>query len=203
MKPGLNNRLVIILSIAVVVLLYMYFAHPNIKEVKVPVTVEVPVPVIEQHFDTIYKPKPIYILKSVSALDSTYYNKYTELKDSIQKDSLFKDAITIREYKTKFEDDTLTIDVYSKVRGTLLENQASYKTKPRTIKHDTTIYVPVPTRAQLYGGFELTMPTANYQTLGNQPQIEAKLHLKTKKDRLWSVGINNQKQVSIGYAWKF
>lgn len=200
----MKNKLNIILGILLIIFLYLYFFDPKVEEVKVPVTVEIPVPVVEKVFDTIYEPKPIYIPgKTKREIDSIYYEKYKSLKDSIKKDSLFKEAIKIEEYKPFFEDDTLRIDVYAKVRGKLLETGISYKTKPRTIKLDTTIIVPIPTKAKVFGGFELMVPTTVNQNIGNEPVISGKLYLKTKKDRLWSVGITSQKQVVVGYAWKF
>lgn len=203
MKPFIKERLNIILGILVVVLLYMYFFHPNIEEVKIPVEIEVPVPVVEKVFDTIKEPIPIYIPGKVKKeIDSTFYKKYIQLQDSIKKDSLFKEAIKIQEYKPFFEDDTIRIDVYAKVRGKLLEQGISYKTKPRTIKLDTVLTVPIPTRAKLFGGAGVRMPYNNFNPSGVSPIPYGGLYLKTKKDNLITLEFDTQ-SLSIGYAWKF
>lgn len=204
MKAFIKERLNVILTILIAVLLYMYFFHPNTEEVEVPVEIEVPVPVVEKVFDTIYKPKPVpYIVKgdTVEKIDSTFYNKYVALQDSIKKDSLFREAIKIQEYKPFFEDDTIRIDVYAKVRGELLENGISYKTKPRTIKLDTTLTVPIPTKAKLYVGGGARLPYGKFNTGGVAPVPYGGLYLKTKKDNLISLEFDTQ-SVSIGYAIK-
>ena len=150
MKPGINNRLLILLSTAVAVLIYIYFAHPNVKEVEVPVEVVVEVPVVEKVFDTVYQPKPIYINSEIKKeIDSTYYKKYKELNDSIKKDSLFRRSIEIKTYEEKIEDDTISINLNMKVRGDLLNYQVGYKTKPRDIKLDTVVKIPLAPKAKL------------------------------------------------------
>lgn len=204
MKPYLKERLNIILVVLIAVLLYMYFFHPKTEEVEIPVKVEVPVPVVEKIFDTIYKPKPVpYIVKgdTVERIDSTFYKKYLALQDSIKKDSLFREAIKIQEYKPFFEDDTIRIDVYAKVRGELLEKAISYKTKPRTITLDTTLTVPIPTRSKLFVGGGVRLPYGQLNTGGVAPVPYGGLYLKTKKDNLISLEFDTQ-SVSVGYAFK-
>jgi len=124
--------------------------------IEVPIKIEVPIPIIEKEFDTIYLPEPI---KGDIIIDSTYYKEYLKLKDSVARDSSYKEAISIREYRPFVEDDSIRIDIYSKVRGTLLESQVTYKTKPRNISLDTTIKIKVPKKAELYYGAQLTSPT--------------------------------------------
>lgn len=119
--------------------------------IKVPVKIEVPVPVIEKEFDTIEKPVPIYV-DGPTVIDSTFYKEYKELKDQRKKDSLFREAITIKEYRETIEDDTIKIDLYAKVRGDLLKYQLGYETKPYTIPLDTTLKVAIPKKAEFYGG---------------------------------------------------
>lgn len=181
---------------------YLYFYAPK-EEVEVPVRIEVPVPVISNEFKARVNPAPLVVKEKEVIIDSSYYNKWLKLKDSIERDRMIRDALTIREYNTKFEDDTLTIDIYSKVRGTLLEVKSKYTTKPFTTVIDTTLKVKVPARAKFYGGFELIMPTRDFIGLGNEPLFQVGGILKTKEDRLIKVGITNKKQVVAGYYWKF
>lgn len=192
------------IAIAVgVVFIILYFVSPKVEEVEVPVTIEVPIPVIEKEFDTIKIPTPVYIKsKPKKVIDSVYYNKYKQLKDSVAKDSVFKDAITINEYNTKFEDDTLTINIFSKTRGTLLEQVAKYKTKPRVIPFDTIIKVKIPPKAKLFGGFSLGVPIRESIT-DVEPIVKADLILKTKGDNLINLSFDNRGRAWVGVAWKF
>lgn len=203
MKPQLKTRLNIILGIAVAILLYLYVFNPQVEEVEIPVRFEVPVPVVEKEFDTIKLPPEIIRVPGKTEIDSAYYKQYLALKDSIQKDSLFKEAIKIREYKPTVEDDTIKIDVYAKVRGELLETAIKYKTKPRTVTLDTTLTVPIPRKAKLFGGFSLGMPIVDKPDLNVTPVFKGGLFLKTKKDGLIKVEFDTQGRVWAGYAWKF
>ena len=124
----------------VVILTLSYFLYKEynkpVKEVKVeiPVKIEVPVPVYVG--DTIIE-KPIY--KVVKRVDSIYLNKYLYLKDSIQKDSLCKSLMVVKEYNEQLDDENITIDVHSNVTGVLNKQNIKYKTKQKTIAVDTTI----------------------------------------------------------------
>jgi len=93
-------------------MLLMYFLTKGEDEiVEVPVKIDVPIPVVEVQHDTVFMPAETIQLPGEVKIDTEYYEKWKTLKDSVSRDSLYKDAITIREYNTKFEDDTLTIDV--------------------------------------------------------------------------------------------
>lgn len=138
-------------------MLILFLNKKEIEYIEVPVEIELEIPIIEKEFDTIYLPSPIKEKKP--QIDSTYYKEYIKLKDSITRDSIFKKAITIREYKPRFEDDSIIIDVYTKTRGTLLESQITYKTKPRNIVLDTTLLIKVPRRSKLYVGGSIYLDT--------------------------------------------
>lgn len=155
----------------------IYFILPKETEtIEVPVQIEVPVPIVEKEFDTIFLPKPI---NNKPIIDSIYYKEYLKLKDSIKKDSVFKDAIKIREYRPIVEDDTIRIEVYNKVRGTLLESQISYKTKPYKLKVDTILNIPVPKKPELYLGGGVILPTD--PNVKKSPSIEVGGILVNKK----------------------
>ena len=184
------------------VILMFFMQKPTIVKVPYEVKIEVPVPVIEKEFDTIYRPYPVYVKGEVK-IDSLYYEKWSILSDSIAKDKAYKEAITINEYNTKFEDDILVINIYSKTRGTLLEVKSDYITKPRTIPLDTTLYIDIPKYNEFYGGFELGLPVINMSTLDIQPILKGNLYLKTKKDNLWSLSFDSEGRGFVGHAWKF
>ena len=187
--------------------IFMYFIQkPTIVEVPVRVEIEVPVPIIEKEFDTIYKPQPYPVYTKgnvIKEIDSTYYKQWLSLKDSISKDKAYKDAITIREYNTKFEDDILTLNIYSKTRGTLLEIKPDYKTKPRTIPLDTTLMIPIPKYNEFYGGIEVGGPVIKIPSL--EPSILGKANFiwKTKKDKLINISIDTEGRLYGGYSIKF
>lgn len=194
--------------IAGIVFTMMYFFKPKIKEVKIPIRIEVPVPVIENDFDTVKDPIPIPPKKDknnkpIIQIDSTYYDKYIKLKDSVERDSMFKKAIEINTYKEKVEDDSITINLTMKVRGKLLEYQAGYKTKPRTILLDTTVTVPIPKYNEFYGGFSLGLPLTKQPLDGVTPIFKIDSYLKTKNDNIWSLSFDSRNYIFIGHAWKF
>lgn len=203
MKKYYWKNLLIVVGI---VFAALYFFNPKKEIVKVPVTIEVEVPKIVKEFDTIYKPKPIYITKgsdTIKEIDSTYYNKYIALQnDSIKQDSLFKKAIAINTYKEKIEDDTLKIDLTMKLRGKLLNYQVGYEIKPRTVKVDTTLNIPIPTKAKLFVGGGVRMPVNQLNpNIGASLVPYAGVYLKTKGDNLINVTIDKN-YIGVGYAWK-
>lgn len=197
------RELLIIIGLLFMVL---YFFDPKTEEVKIPIKIEVPIPVIKVEFDTIYEPKPypVYLKgKLIKEIDSSYYDKYNKLADSIKKDNLFKKAITINRYKEKVEDDTLTINLNMKVRGELLDYQIGYKTKPRIILLDTVIKVPIPTQNKFYGGFSVGMPLIENNLINNKPSIKGDLYWKTKGDLLFNLSLDSQGRAWTGIAWEF
>lgn len=128
-------------------------------DVEVPINFDIETPEITKETDTVFLPRPIRVPgPKQTIIDSTYYDEYVKLKDSIARDSLFKEAITINTYNERIEDDTLKIDLYMKTRGTLLEYQAGYTVKPQTITIDTTLTVPIPTKSKFFVGGEVVLP---------------------------------------------
>lgn len=173
---------------------------PEPKLVEVPIKIEVPVPVIVKEFDTVREPYPVYI-EGPTVVDSLYYNKYMQLTTDLQRDSLFKDAITIREYKERIEDDTITITLNMRVQGFLKEYQVGYETKPYSIPLDTVIKVAIPKKVQLFGGLELGLPLSK---IGEQlPVVKGNLLMKNKKDNLYTIGIDTEKRIWLGMLFKF
>lgn len=162
---------------------------------KPPVEIRVEVPVIEKQYDTIYKPSPV-IEKKV--IDKEYYNRYLTLKDSIEKNNAYKEAVTIREYKQDFEDSVQTINVYSKVRGDMLAQTLSYKTKPREL----TVPVDIPSdkKRTFSAGMEVGVPTV--QVYSFKPVIKAGLVYKNKRDNTFSVSYDTEGRVWVGKTFK-
>lgn len=157
---------------------------------------EVLVPSVEHVFDTITEFVPVY--KPVVEVDSVYYEKYKQLKDSVAKDSMFKEAIKINEYNQKYEDTLQTIDVYSKTRGKLLEQSVKYTTKPYYITVKDS--VAIKKKYTLSVGSELGIPTI--PTLGSRPVLKANVILKNKRDNTLSISYDTEGRIWIGKTWK-
>lgn len=156
---------------------------------------EILVPSVEKVFDTVYKPVPQTI--KVKEIDSVYYEEYTKLKDSIQKDSMFRESIKINEYKQTFKDTLQTIEVYSKTRGDLLEQSIKYKTNPYYIKIKDSVKVNKKTTVSL--GAELGVPTTS---LLNRPIIKGNLIITNKKGNSLSASYDTQGVIWVGKSWK-
>lgn len=169
--------------------------EPETEYIYRDVTVEVPV--VEHVFDTIIK--PVAVVRTKVEIDSTYYEEYKKLKDSVEKDSMFKEAIKINEYNTKFEDSIQTIKVYSKTRGELLEQSAEYKTKKRsiTIKDSVAIHK----RFKVHVGVQAGLPLI--PSLSTAPVGQLNLYITPKgSDNPFTVGFDTEGRILAGKIWK-
>tara|TARA_R110002073_G_scaffold144403_2_gene296492 strand:- start:795 stop:1403 length:609 start_codon:yes stop_codon:yes gene_type:complete len=162
------------------------------------ITVEtiVEVPSVEKVFDTIYEPQP-YPVK-VKEIDSTYYKKYTDLKTQVEKDSLFKEAIEVNEYNETFEDTLQTINVYSKTRGKLLEQNVKYTTKPYYITVKDS--VELKNRTVFSIGAEVGVPTI--PTLSTSPVLKGNAIITNKRGNSISISYDTEGRVWVGKTWK-
>lgn len=184
-----------------IILVGAYFLVREINKepevLEVPVEIKVPVPSIKKEFDTIYKPKPVPVKEII--IDSTYYEEYKALKDSVAKDSLFKEAIKINDYQVTFEDSIQKIEVFSKVRGELLNQKAQYETKPRTLIVNDTIRVP--NKFKAYLGVEAGVPLA--PTMATRPVAKVNLMVKFKNsENPWTISGDTEGRIWVGKIWK-
>ncbi len=179
-------------AVCIVIILFLTQCEGKKEIVEVPVRIEVPVLGVAGKTDTIYVPKPVMV--EVPTPDRE--REFT-LMDSIEKILAYKDAVTIREYENTFEDDTIKIDTWSRVRGELLAQSNDYFIKPRTIQLDTVIQIQKPAFNELYllGGVKYHL---NTQSVG----FEAKLIFKNKKNNLLSLGVDTNGVISGGYGIK-
>lgn len=188
----------------IVLLLLLFFVvkncQPEEPEEKIIIEYkEVEVPKIIDSIPKLVKPKTI--VKTVTEIDSTYYNKYKELQDQVKKDSLFKETIKINEYKETFEDENVKIDVYTKTRGEVLaQSIPDYTVKPRTesIPH-TTIIKAEPKKVHVYGGLELGLPPKNISDF----RIKGNIFVQGKKGNITTFSVDNTKTFYVGKVWKF
>jgi hypothetical protein len=136
-------------------------------------------------------PKPEIIREQV--IDSTYYFAYIALQDSIERQKMFEDAITIRQYFESFEDENQKIDVYTDVRGSMLSQKVDYT----IFEAQMAVEVEIPQFNELflYGG-------GKYSFIDKSMGFEAKLIFKNKKNNLLSIGIDSDGMVSGGYGFK-
>jgi hypothetical protein len=179
-------------AICVIIIFFLTQCEGEKEIIEVPIKIEVPVPAIEGKFEPIKAPEPIIV--EVPTIDK---QKEFILMDSIGKLNAYIEAITVREYLNTFEDDTIKIDTWSKVRGELLAQSNDYFIKPRTIQLDTVIEIQKPAfnALFLYGGTKYHFGTQSVA-------FEAKLIFKNKRNNLLSIGVDSEGTVSGGYGFK-
>lgn len=194
-----KERIILYSAIIILLGILMYQCSRKPDVIKIPIKIEVPIPVVEVEFETINNPYPVYI-PGKKEIDSIYYDRYMALKDSAERNEVFKDAITIREYKETVEDDTITINLYAKVQGHLKEYQIGYKTKPRTITHKDEIEVPIDNKLQFGAGMELGFPTA--PNSGQGLVLKPKIAVDTK-NIIYEMSYDTEKRGWLGLIYKF
>lgn len=92
--------------------------------------------------DTIVNPKPIIIKDTVyekNPINQELLYKYKKAINEIDKIKLYKDAITIKNYKEVFEDTIQKTVVYSQIQGKLLKQYTQTTIKPIEYKYKETI----------------------------------------------------------------
>jgi hypothetical protein len=136
-------------------------------------------------------PKPEIIREQV--IDSSYYFAYIALQDSISRQKMFEDAITIRQYFETFEDETQKIDVYTDVRGSMLSQKVDYTVFETQMAVE--VQIPQFNALFLYGG-------GKYSFIDKSMGFEAKLILKNKKNNLLSIGVDSHGHVTLGGGFK-
>lgn len=193
-----------IILVAVIVLAgYLIYdkltAKPQIIEV--PVRVEVPVPAVEGSIekDTIGIPVRVEV---ENPINKKLLQDYIQTKDSLEQLKLYQEAITTRVYSEVFEDTIQRITVESTVQGKLLDQDLNYFIKPRTVRFDTIIKIPVPTRVKLFVGAEIGMPLLDLPNFNTSPIVKANFFLKDKRDNIISTSVSTDKRVWLGYAIK-
>lgn len=166
-----------------------------IPEKQDPIEIPVYTPQIIQQTDTIEVEKIIKYKVDNIIVDSLYYKKYIEERDKATQLALFLNAITIRTYNENLIDnDTISIDVWSETRGSLLRQSAKYTIKPREIL--VPIELPKPPSIIVNGGVFVNLPQ-----VGVNPSIGLKTDILVNKNRsVISLGYDTNKTISIGYS---
>lgn len=199
----IKNYALIGLSIIVVLLTIRTCKQKDTVTVDVPVRIEVPVPVVKKVFDTIYKPYPVYTKPNTIKVIE-YVNATDE-----KKDSLYKEAVTVRQYNEKFEDEYIVGNIFSETTGTLDKQSFKYETKPRTITVDTTVRttLEVPYRTRFFIGGELGMPLQRYDEINEsiiRNNIQARVNIGIdSKNIIYNGALDTNKYLWFGAAYKF
>ena len=151
---------------------------------------------------------PIAIVKGVIKHDTIYYkgktiitenpiNKklvdaYTSQNDSLKRLQLYVDSIEEREQTQTFDNKDIKVDVWTKVRGTLLDQKIFYKVKSQEIK------VEVPKKETVFAIYAGGGISDN--ALLNNFSAQAEIGLQLKSGDIISAGYDTQKNISIKYT---
>lgn len=148
--------------------------------------------------DTVFiekiKLKTIVVKDGTVVVNKDKYDDYIKEKDTIKKKDQFVEAITIRDYNTRvIDDNTMTVDVYSKVQGNLIATSAKVKIKKQEIKERVVTQRP---RLSVILGAEV-----GYKDFEFNPMI--KTGIQTKSGNLYTASIDLNKNVYIGFSKTF
>lgn len=154
------------------------------------VTRTIPIPPISGWFEPKTDLKPILVRE----VDSTYKEHYLTAKDSLEQLQMYLDAITIREYKEQFKDSAQEVNVFTKVRGEMLQQTLDYKIFERTIEHKETFEVK-----EKRNFYFLPQIGSNSERIKGSGSIL----FQDRKKRLYSIGIDTDGFIMGGYGIKF
>lgn len=191
----MKNTLIITNLICIGIIIFLVKCGD--KEAKsFPIQISFTTPEIKGSSDTIYEDSLIYISKTIPDTSNKYLLAY--LADSINRLNLFIEAITERVYTESYKDTNQEVIVYSKTRGSLIEQSISYTMFPKTYTIDTIIEVSCPKKNMVFlsGGI-------GYDIVLNSPSFQSQLSLINKKNRMLSAGINTNRQAFLTYGIKF
>lgn len=148
--------------------------------------------------DTVFiekiKLKTIVVKDGTVVVNKDKYNDYLKENDTVKKKEQFIDAITIRDYNTKvIDNDTISVEVYSKVQGDLIATSAKVKVKQQEIKERVITQRP---RLSILVGAEV-----GYQNFEFNPLI--KTGIQTKSGNIYTASIDLNKNVYVGFSKTF
>lgn len=153
---------------------------------------------IKTKFDTIKIIKPIIRDSVIYKENPVNKDLLKKFKDASNKLELYKKAIEENEYIEIFEDSIQKITVYSKTQGKLLEQSIESHIKEKEIPHYTTTITKTVIKKdnnRLFVGGGISIPT-----IPSEPfRYEGGILYKNKKNNIWSLKIDNKKNISIGY----
>jgi len=148
--------------------------------------------------DTVFiekiKLKTIVVKDGTVVVNKDKYNDYVKTKDTVKKKEILIEALTVREYNTNvINNDSVKVDIYSKVQGLLLSTSANVTVKEKKIKERVITQRP---RLSLILGSEV-----GYKSFQLNPLI--KTGIQTKSGNIYTVSIDLNKNVYIGFSKTF
>jgi hypothetical protein len=148
--------------------------------------------------DTVFiekiKLKTIVVKDGTVVVNKEKYNDYIKEKDTVKKKDQFVNSITIRDYNTKvIDNDTVSVEVYSKVQGELIAVNAKVKVKQQEIKERIITQRP---KLSILVGAEV-----GYQNFEFNPLI--KTGIQTKSGNIYTASIDLNKNVYVGFSKTF
>ena len=156
--------------------------------------------------DTIYIPviakgKAQPIMKEL-IVDSLYKAKYDDAvktNDTLTARNLFLESIALDTYEgTLINNKDIKIDGKFLTRGKLLEYDIKYKIKSDTITYTPEIRYRHPKLSLVYG-LDAELPTVE-NFINSRPSIGAHVGLQFKSGSIFKVGINSNKNITLGYS---
>lgn len=197
----IKSREIIGLLVIVILTLLLFRNCDNTTPVE-PVNAETKInfktPTYKNTIDTFYVDSIVYITKLVPTENDSLLKKYLELKDSIKKLEMYKEAIAIREYKQTYKDSTQKVEVYSKTRGELITQTLSYEIYPKTYTIDTNIVINAPIVPQKYLNLGV-----GYNFSTQVPVLHTSFIYINKRNRLHEIGLSSNMQIYLKYGVRF
>lgn len=202
----IDNIIPYFIIIVMSIIIYGYVTEEP-EVIEVPIEIKVPVPSIEHFYDTIYMPDPlvkytvdslVIVNKKLAAKNDSLFNKYTISNDSI-KYELYKEAISIRDYKEIYIDTFQTIHVSTTTRGEILNQSVEYKTNPFNITIDTTVeMLNKVNKRMLMGEIE-----AGYGVFSEQPLVIKSGISLISRSSIYGVSVDTEGRGWFKFGIKF
>lgn len=173
--------------LAVVCLLVIIFVQRSCTKVVTKQTIS---------YDTIYKPVQLpskVITRYVNTAGDTVYIKGSvdtlkikEFEISTEKDSLYAEAIKIRQYRQDFNDSIADVSIFAETQGELIKLAPTVTLKKRPEEKKTVFAV--------YGGLE---------AMGlNNSALKANIFIQNRSGDLFTVGYDTNKNIYVGYSFR-
>src|SRR5690554_495254 len=154
--------------------------------------VSVKVPEIKKQFDTVFVDRPVRIVE----VDTIYLKEYVNASDE-EKEALFIDAVTVRDYYHTFEDENQAINVSSQVRGHLLTQSVDYTIFERKVTTKDTFDLPMPQRKLYF------LPEIGSNIRFDGIKVKAGLIYQDRKEHLYKLSYDSEGVFWLGYGIKF
>jgi len=138
--------------------------------------------------------KTITVKDGTVVVNKNKYDEYVKTKDTIKKKEILIESLTVREYNTNVVDnDSVKVNVYSKVQGLLLSTNTSVTVKEKKIKERVITQMP---RLSLIVGAEV-----GYKNFQFNPLI--KTGIQTKSGNIYTASVDLDKNVYVGFSKTF